>query len=31
MLVEQERVAIPPSAVLPDIRTPRLPPEGFEP
>jgi general secretion pathway protein D len=31
MLGEQERVAIPPSAVLPDIRTPRLPPEGFEP
>ena len=31
MLIEQERAAIPPSAVLPDIQTPRLPPEAFEP
>jgi general secretion pathway protein D len=30
MLEEQESVAIPPSAVLPDIETPRLPPEAFE-
>ena len=30
MLEEQESVAIPPSAVLPDIDTPRLPPEAFE-
>src|SRR5688572_32868814 len=30
MLEEQERAAIPPSAVLPDIQTPRLPPEAFE-
>jgi general secretion pathway protein D len=30
MLQEQERSAIPPSPVLPDIQTPRLPPEAFE-
>ncbi len=30
MLQEQERSAIPPSTVLPDIRPPRLPPEAFE-
>jgi general secretion pathway protein D len=30
MLQEQERSAIPPSTVLPDIQTPRLPPEAFE-
>jgi hypothetical protein len=30
MLQEQERAAIPPRTVLPDIRTPRLPPEAFE-
>ena len=30
MLEEQERAAIPPRAVLPDIQTPRLPPEAFE-
>jgi general secretion pathway protein D len=31
MLIEQDRAAIPPSAVLPDIQTPRLPPEAFDP
>jgi general secretion pathway protein D len=31
MLIEQERATIPPSAVLPDIQTPRLPPEAFDP
>jgi len=31
MLEEQARSAIPPSVVLPDIQTPRLPPEPFEP
>jgi general secretion pathway protein D len=31
MLQEQERAAIPPRPVLPDIPTPRLPPEVFEP
>jgi len=31
MLQEQERAAIPPSVVLPNIETPRLPPEPFEP
>jgi general secretion pathway protein D len=30
MLKEQERAAIPPRPVLPDIPTPRLPPQGFE-
>jgi general secretion pathway protein D len=31
MLQEQERAAIPPSTVLPNIEAPRLPPEAFEP
>jgi general secretion pathway protein D len=31
MLQEQERSAMPPSMVLPDIQAPRLPPEVFEP
>jgi general secretion pathway protein D len=30
MLEQQERATIPPSSVLPDIQTPRLPPEAFE-
>jgi general secretion pathway protein D len=31
MLEEQQRAAIPPSMVLPNIEAPRLPPEPFEP
>jgi general secretion pathway protein D len=31
MLIEQERSTMAPSVVLPDIQTPRLPPEAFEP